>query len=115
MSKSTRSIVLAVASAVYALLALTLCIGGAWLLARGGSAHYLVAGLGLLLCDWWQLLPRNDIWFLVGAWLLVPAVHRRLNPDRSGTVAPWGALGASVLVAAYARTLGVAAQERHDT
>lgn len=28
--------------------------------------------------DWWQLLPRVDLWFLLGAWLLLPWVNRRV-------------------------------------
>ena len=42
--------VLAVTGALYALLALVFCVGGAVLLWRDGSAYYLVAGAGLLLC-----------------------------------------------------------------
>ena len=29
--------------------------------------------------DWWQLLPRLDIWFALGLWLLLPWVRRGLN------------------------------------
>jgi quinoprotein glucose dehydrogenase len=32
--------------------------------------------------DWWQLLPRLDLWFLMGAWLLLPPVNRRLEDAR---------------------------------
>ena len=32
--------------------------------------------------DWWQLLPRLDLWFLMGAWLLLPPVNRRLGDAR---------------------------------
>lgn len=28
--------------------------------------------------DWWQLLPRVDLWFVLGAWLLLPWVNRRV-------------------------------------
>ena len=30
--------------------------------------------------DWWQLLPRVDLWFLFGAWLLLPWTNRRALP-----------------------------------
>ena len=34
--------------------------------------------------DWWQLLPRLDIWFAAAVWLLLPFVGRRLErADRS--------------------------------
>ena len=29
--------------------------------------------------DWWQLLPRLDIWFAAAVWLLLPFVGRRLE------------------------------------
>ena len=105
MTHSTRPpFVVAATGALYALLALVFCVGGAVLLWRDGSAYYLIAGAGLLLCaglvwrgrraaqsvsaalllgtlawsvwevqfDWWQLLPRIDVWFVLAAWLLVP-------------------------------------------
>jgi quinoprotein glucose dehydrogenase len=42
--------VLAATGALYALLALVFCAGGAVLLWRDGAAYYLIAGAGLLLC-----------------------------------------------------------------
>ncbi|SDI09547.1 quinoprotein glucose dehydrogenase, partial [Janthinobacterium sp. YR213] len=30
--------------------------------------------------DWWQLLPRLDIWFAAAVWLLLPFIDRRLDP-----------------------------------
>jgi quinoprotein glucose dehydrogenase len=142
MSRPTRSdVVLAATSAICALLALVFCLGGAWLLWRGGSAYYLVSGAGLLLCawlvrrahrdalfvaaalllftlawsiwevrfDWWQLLPRNDLLFVLCAWLLIPGVNRRLRKTRTqvdGTVTSgnrvlWTALAASVVLALF--------------
>src|SRR4030095_16037139 len=51
MSKPTRPPFVLVATGVlYALLALVFCVGGSVLLWRGGSAYYLIAGIGLLLC-----------------------------------------------------------------
>ena len=34
--------------------------------------------------DWWQLLPRLDIWFVAAVWLLLPFVSRRLAPPAAG-------------------------------
>ena len=81
---------------VLAVIGLTLTIGGGWLIALGGSAYYLVAGLAMLGSAWlfWQgrLLggwvyvalflfsaawgfaeARGDAWALV-PWLIAPLV-----------------------------------------
>lgn len=60
--------------------------------------------------DWWQLLPRLDIWFAAGVWLLLPFVNRRLG---AGSNTGKAALFASVAVTAL---VGVAAlfQDYHD-
>jgi quinoprotein glucose dehydrogenase len=34
--------------------------------------------------DWWQLLPRLDIWFAAAVWLLLPFVDRRLAKPEQG-------------------------------
>ncbi|HEX8479806.1 MAG TPA: membrane-bound PQQ-dependent dehydrogenase, glucose/quinate/shikimate family, partial [Telluria sp.] len=62
--------------------------------------------------DWWQLLPRLDIWFAAGIWLLLPFVSRRLAPP-SGKDAGRAALFASVAVTAL---VGIVAlfQDYHD-
>lgn len=67
--------------------------------------------------DWWQLLPRLDLWFAAGVWLLLPFVSRRL-----GGAAPTGGsadVGKSGLLAAVAVTLLVGLfalfQDYHDT
>src|SRR5690606_37585520 len=41
-----------------------LAVGGAWLALVGGSAYYVLAGVGLILSGW--LLLRGRVW---GAWL----------------------------------------------
>ncbi|WP_230492148.1 MULTISPECIES: membrane-bound PQQ-dependent dehydrogenase, glucose/quinate/shikimate family [unclassified Janthinobacterium] len=65
--------------------------------------------------DWWQLLPRLDIWFAAAAWLLLPFVSRRLAPPAA---AKQGQLGKTALSAAVALTViaGVIAlfQDYHD-
>jgi len=142
MTHSTRPpFVLAATGALYALLALVFCVGGAVLLWRGGSAYYLIAGVGLLLCaglvwrghraalsvsaalllgtvawsvwevqlDWWQLLPRVDVWFVLAAWLLTPFVGRHLgaagsngeSSHRVGGRLLWAALAIGALVGLF--------------
>ena len=65
--------------------------------------------------DWWQLLPRLDIWFAAAVWLLLPFVSRRLAPPAA---AKQGQLGRTALSAAVALTVvaGVIAlfQDYHD-
>src|SRR5450830_714488 len=67
--------------------------------------------------DWWQLLPRLDIWFAAAVWLLLPFVDRRLAPPLSaGAKQPQA--GKTALCAAVALTViaGVIAlfQDYHD-
>lgn len=63
--------------------------------------------------DWWQLLPRLDIWFAAAVWLLLPFVDRRLGKEQAGADA-----GRKALVGSVAVTLlvGVVAlfQDYHD-
>jgi len=48
--------------------------------------------------DWWQLLPRLDIWFAAAVWLLLPFVNRRLGtPPQRGDTGRVALLGAAVL------------------
>ena len=52
--------------------------------------------------DWWQLLPRLDIWFAAAVWLLLPFVNRRLAP---AAAAKQGQAGKTALSAAVALTV----------
>ncbi|TNC76733.1 membrane-bound PQQ-dependent dehydrogenase, glucose/quinate/shikimate family [Janthinobacterium lividum] len=65
--------------------------------------------------DWWQLLPRLDIWFAAAVWLLLPFVSRRLAP---AAAAKQGQAGKTALSAAVTLTViaGVIAlfQDYHD-
>jgi quinoprotein glucose dehydrogenase len=63
--------------------------------------------------DWWQLLPRLDIWFAAAVWLLLPFVDRRLGKAPAGADAGRKALFAS---AAITLLVGVVAlfQDYHD-
>jgi quinoprotein glucose dehydrogenase len=58
--------------------------------------------------DWWQLLPRLDLWFVMGAWLLLPWLNRRLGTLRdargSGNAALRIALALALLVGLVALT-----------
>ncbi|WP_219117696.1 membrane-bound PQQ-dependent dehydrogenase, glucose/quinate/shikimate family [Janthinobacterium sp. UMAB-56] len=53
--------------------------------------------------DWWQLLPRLDIWFAAAVWLLLPFVDRRLDPPLMAGTKPRDA-GKSALAAAVVLT-----------
>src|SRR4030095_9190827 len=96
---------------VLIIFAFALLFGGVWLLGLGGSAYYVIAGIGLAVCgaliaagkrasvwlyalfllgslawaiaevgfDWWQLVPRVDLWLVLGAWLLLPVLNRRIS------------------------------------
>ncbi|MCC7596421.1 membrane-bound PQQ-dependent dehydrogenase, glucose/quinate/shikimate family [Janthinobacterium sp. FW305-129] len=57
--------------------------------------------------DWWQLLPRLDIWFAAAVWLLLPFVDRRLAPALIHGAKPRDA-GKSALTAAVLLTAAVA-------
>lgn len=138
MSPPNRSpFVLVATGALFGLLALVFCVGGAVLLWRDGSAYYLLAGAGMLLCaglvwrgraaalpvaaalllgtlawsvwevrfDWWQLLPRIDVWFALAAWLLTPFIRPHLvGAGSRGVKLVWGALAASALVGVVSLT-----------
>ncbi len=82
---------------------------GCLLLRRKRSALWLYALLLLastvwalyeVRLDWWQLLPRLDIWFVVGVFLALPFVSRRLGTKgQPGSAGPlWGALAITLAV-----------------
>jgi quinoprotein glucose dehydrogenase len=61
--------------------------------------------------DWWQLLPRVDVWFALAAWLLLPFVRGRLRasetaPSAAGVGAKlvWAALAISAAVGLFSLT-----------
>ena len=60
--------------------------------------------------DWWQLLPRLDVWFALGLWLALPFVNRRLRVMQDGGDVKWRggcwALGGVLAIAAIS---GIAA------
>jgi quinoprotein glucose dehydrogenase len=69
-----------------------------------GSTVWALAEVRL---DWWQLLPRLDVWFVLGLWLWLPFVNRRLGAAREGDPVAQlrrgrQALGGAVVVAAIA-------------
>jgi quinoprotein glucose dehydrogenase len=103
----------------YYVLAGAMLIATGWLAWRGSG---LALGLHALLLlatllwaiyevrfDWWQLVPRVAVWFVLGVWLLLPWVSRRLEPDpeptlrwATGTLPLWLVLAASVALGAVA-------------
>ena len=65
--------------------------------------------------DWWQLLPRLDIWFVAAVWLLLPFVSRRLAPAASAKRPQAGktALSAAVALTVIAGVIALF-QDYHD-
>lgn len=70
-----------------------------------GTLAWALAEIGL---DWWALVPRGDVVFVIGLLLLLPWVVRRLGPapERGGWIVRAGPLAASLALAAM---VGVAA------
>jgi quinoprotein glucose dehydrogenase len=74
--------------------------------ARWLYALFLVATLawavGEVGWDWWQLLPRLDLWWLLGAWLALPWASARLGDGqgwrRAGSGSGNMALGVSLVL-----------------
>jgi quinoprotein glucose dehydrogenase len=116
---------------VFVLLGAFLLCGGIWLIARGGSWYYVVAGVlmiasgylfarrravalsvyALMLAattiwsivevrfDWWQLVPRLDVWFVIALVLLLPWVRKKfVEPSRPATLALAAATAFSAVV-----------------
>ncbi|MGN6513906.1 MAG: membrane-bound PQQ-dependent dehydrogenase, glucose/quinate/shikimate family [Lysobacteraceae bacterium] len=97
------------------------------LLARGSRLAWWLFALFLLATllwsieevgfDWWQLLPRMDVWFVVGVWMLLPWIGRRFDPARADAVLPAPteriALGA-VLVLMLAVSAYALSRKPHD-
>jgi quinoprotein glucose dehydrogenase len=71
------------------------------------SAAWAVWEVGF---DWWQLLPRLDVWFVLGLWLLLPWPRRGLGRDPYGDTARGtggGFLFLGLLVVAVVGLVGV--------
>ncbi|PWG03042.1 membrane-bound PQQ-dependent dehydrogenase, glucose/quinate/shikimate family [Sphingosinicella humi] len=62
--RASRSLIIVLLGALFALIGVVLAVGGAWLAAIGGSLYYLLAGLGLVVSGW--LLIRGRV---AGVWL----------------------------------------------
>jgi quinoprotein glucose dehydrogenase len=95
-------------SLYYVLAGLGLAVTGVLVYRRHRAALGLLAVLLLatlvwslveVRLDWWQLLPRLNVWFVAGIWLLLPFVYRRLRPA-GGADRGRAALFASVAVTA---------------
>ncbi|HBZ06815.1 MAG TPA: membrane-bound PQQ-dependent dehydrogenase, glucose/quinate/shikimate family [Massilia sp.] len=106
----------------YLVSGLALIINGVLVLKRRRSALGLMAAILVVTVawslvevrfDWWQLLPRLDIWFAAAVWLLLPFVDRRLDKPAEGADAGRKALIASAVVTLL---VGVVAlfQDYHD-
>src|SRR5690606_27423270 len=53
---------------------------------------------------WWQLLPRLDLWVVLGAWLSTPFITRPLshNAVANGEITLWLAMALCVAVGIFA-------------
>lgn len=73
-----------------------------------GTLVWAVAEIGL---DWWQLVPRGDVVFLIGAFLLLPWVTRGLRRRADGRPhMAWRGAGLPLLVSLLvAAVVGIAA------
>src|SRR5262249_48999440 len=141
-ARTTTSAVPRAIGAILALLGALLACGGIWLVARGGSWYYPIAGVlviatGYLFArrhpaalyvyaamlaattiwsiaevgfDWWQLVPRLDVWVVVALVLLLPWVRNQLvAAPRMATLALALSTALSILV------LGTSlAMDHHD-
>jgi quinoprotein glucose dehydrogenase len=65
-SAMKRSWAATVVAILLALIGIILTIGGAWLVALGGSIYYLIAGIGLLASAWFLFRGR-----ILGGWIYV--------------------------------------------
>ncbi len=81
----------------YLLAGLGVLLTGVLLLANRRMALWLYAAVLLLSTawalyevklDWWQLLPRLDVWFVLGLWLLLVAGRRHATPHARAGGAP---------------------------
>ena len=106
-------------SLYYAIAGLLLC-GSAFLLWRrrplalhlfallvAGTVAWAVAEIGF---DWWQLVPRGDLIFLLGALLLLPWITRRLGGRWRVTAGP---LAAALAIAGLVGIVSMTRDE-HD-
>ncbi|KAA0072224.1 PQQ-binding-like beta-propeller repeat protein [Rhodanobacter sp. T12-5] len=106
-------------SPYYLLAGLGMAVSGALLIAGRSEALWLYAlllfgttvwALAEVRLDWWQLLPRLDVWFVLGLWLALPFVNRRLRVMQDGGDVKWRggcwALGSALAIAAI---FGIAA------
>jgi quinoprotein glucose dehydrogenase len=65
--------------------------------------------------DFWQLLPRLDVWFALGLWLLLPWPRRGLGPDRITARGTGGGFLAVCLILVAAVGIAGALHTDHDT
>ena len=75
---------------VFALIGITLTIGGAWLLILGGSIYYLIAGIALLASAW--LLFRGRLlggWIYVGLFVLSAIWGFAESRGNAWAMVPW--------------------------
>lgn len=106
-------------SLYYLLAGLGMTVSGALLIMGRSEALWLYAlvlfgttvwALAEVRLDWWQLLPRLDVWFVLGLWLALPFVNRRLCVMQDGGDVKWrGGRWALAGALAIAAIFGIAA------
>jgi quinoprotein glucose dehydrogenase len=103
-------------SSYYLLAGLGMAVSGALLIVGRSEGLWLYAlvlfgttvwALAEVQLDWWQLLPRLDVWFVLGLWLGLPFVNRRLrvlqdDGDMKLRVGRWALAGALAIAAIFA-------------
>src|SRR5947209_2433695 len=68
MTRNCPAMILAL---IFALIGIVLGVGGAWLIALGGSPYYLIAGVLLLASAWFLFRGRVlGVWIYCGAFAL---------------------------------------------
>lgn len=92
----------------YLLAGLGFIVSGVLLVLRRGAALwvYALVVLGTLIwaltevgLDWWSLVPRGDVIFVLGVLLLLPWLARALTPARGGYIALAAVLAVALVVA----------------
>ena len=87
MRTSWAATILAILMAV---IGIVLAIGGAWLVALGGSPYYFIAGIGLLAAGWF-LLRRRLLggWIYIGLFILSAAWGFAESRGNAWAMIPW--------------------------
>ena len=108
---------LSLGGSVYYLISGLAMTGFSWLLwKKKGGALYLYAAILIVSAlwawneagsDYWNLVPRLDIWVLLGIWLILPFSYRRFNTQNKKPLS-------AMLIALLANVALLAGSAMHD-